>query len=52
MHQEAKILLLLNSYSLGDILEMCDLTEEFVVEHLVNSGFINLDDFLEGEEDD
>jgi hypothetical protein len=50
---EAKIQLLLASYSLEEILEECDVTPEFVLEWLHKRGTIDLEDFFdELEEED
>jgi len=44
---EQQINLLLSSYSLEKLLEECDITEEVVVEMLIDAGLINLEDFFE-----
>ena len=46
---EQQIRLLLASYSLETLLEECDITEEVVVQMLVEAGLINLEEFFEYE---
>lgn len=49
---EQMIKMLLDSYGLEELLEENDITEEVVVEILINRKLINLEDYfdLEGEE--
>lgn len=49
---EQMIKMLLDSYGLEELLEENDITEEAVVEILINRKLINLEDYfdLEGEE--
>lgn len=48
---EQMIKLLLDSYGLETLLEENDITQEVVVEILVNRRLINLEDYFEPEED-
>lgn len=47
---EERIKLLLLSYTLEELLEECDVTQEAVLTILHNRGTINLQDFFDEEE--
>lgn len=48
---EQQVNMLLASYDLETLLEENDITEECVVEMLINQGLINLEDYFEYDED-
>lgn len=48
---EQQVNMLLASYDLETLLEENDITEESVVEMLINQGLINLEDYFEYDED-
>ena len=47
MDEEAVILMLLDSYGLEDLLEEVGITQEAALEALVDSGLVDLSDFME-----
>lgn len=49
---EARIRLLLSSYSLEEILEEFDIEEEWVLRWLHERGTIDINDFFEDEEEE
>lgn len=49
---EQMIKMLLDSYGLEELLEENDITEEVVVEILINRKLINLEDYFDLEEQD
>lgn len=48
-NMEDRINLLLTSYSIEDLLEENDITDEAVVEMLINRGLINLEDYFDDD---
>jgi hypothetical protein len=44
---EDKVKMLLNSYDLEELLEDNDLTEEFVLELLINLGYIEIERYFD-----
>lgn len=46
---EERIDMLLSSYSLEELIEQNDVTEEIVLEILINRGLIKLEDYFEDD---